>query len=33
MFGKVASLNVGAAGAMLLYEVARQRTGVGGSGS
>ena len=27
MFGKVASLNVGAAGAMLLYEVARQRTG------
>jgi 23S rRNA (guanosine2251-2'-O)-methyltransferase len=28
MFGKVASLNVGAAGAMLLYEVARQRTGV-----
>jgi 23S rRNA (guanosine2251-2'-O)-methyltransferase len=27
MFGKVASLNVGAAGAMLLYEVVRQRTG------
>jgi 23S rRNA (guanosine2251-2'-O)-methyltransferase len=26
MFGKVASLNVGAAGAMLLYEVARQRS-------
>ena len=26
MFGKVASLNVGAAGAMLLYEVVRQRT-------
>jgi len=26
MFGKVASLNVGAAGAMLLYEVTRQRT-------
>ena len=25
MFGKVASLNVGAAGAMLLYEVVRQR--------
>ena len=25
MFGKVASLNVGAAGAMLLYEVTRQR--------
>ncbi|MGZ3427699.1 MAG: 23S rRNA (guanosine(2251)-2'-O)-methyltransferase RlmB [Polyangia bacterium] len=27
MFGKVASLNVGAAGAMLLYEVVRQRSG------
>jgi 23S rRNA (guanosine2251-2'-O)-methyltransferase len=27
MFGRVASLNVGAAGAMLLYEVVRQRTG------
>ncbi len=26
MFGKVASLNVGAAGAMLLYEVVRQRS-------
>jgi 23S rRNA (guanosine2251-2'-O)-methyltransferase len=26
MLGKVASLNVGAAGAMLLYEVVRQRT-------
>jgi 23S rRNA (guanosine2251-2'-O)-methyltransferase len=26
MFGKVASLNVGAAGAMLLYEVTRQRS-------
>jgi len=26
MFGKVASLNVGAAGAMLLYEIVRQRT-------
>jgi 23S rRNA (guanosine2251-2'-O)-methyltransferase len=29
MFGKVASLNVGAAGAMLLYEVVRQRTAHG----
>ncbi len=27
MAGKVASLNVGAAGAMLLYEAARQRAG------
>ncbi|MDB4969107.1 MAG: methyltransferase, TrmH family, group 3 [Myxococcales bacterium] len=26
MFGKVASLNVGAAGAMLLYEIVRQRS-------
>jgi len=29
MFGKVASLNVGAAGAMLLYEVVRQRAAAG----
>lgn len=29
MFGKVASLNVGAAGAMLLYEVVRQRAAGG----
>ena len=30
MFGKVASLNVGAAGAMLLYEVVRQRSAAEG---
>jgi 23S rRNA (guanosine2251-2'-O)-methyltransferase len=32
MFGKVASLNVGAAGAMLLYEVVRQRAAKSGPG-
>lgn len=32
MLGKVASLNVGAAGAMLLYEIVRQRTIAAGGG-
>lgn len=33
MFGKISSLNVGAAGAILMYEVRRQRSGESGVGS